>query len=73
MENAAFETRYKTWAEERWPDEHERRQNDWVLAAIRAHTRWGQGREVTTAEFEEAVNSVTNLQIGGQPPPKAAP
>lgn len=69
MDAKAFEK----WADERWPDPIERKKNAWVLAAVKAHTRWGEGREVTQSDFDAAVEQVMGLSLGGGPPPPAAP
>lgn len=73
MNKTTFEARFKQLHEELYADEHERKKQEWVLAGIRAHTRWGEGKEVTDAEFEEAYDAVTNMKIGGGPPPESLP
>lgn len=70
MESRAFEQQYKEWAEQQWPDAGERAKNDWILAAVRQHMRWGEGREVSAADFEAAVAEVRGLQLGGGGPPE---
>jgi hypothetical protein len=69
----AFEQRYQEWAAQKWPDEGERRRNAWLLDALRTRMSWGQGREVGSGEFDEAIAAVQNIQLGGGPPPAKAP
>lgn len=43
----------------------------WLLAGVRAHTKWGQGREVSEADFDAAASEVSGLKIGGGEAPEA--
>lgn len=63
---------FEQWFTEKHPTPREQANNGWILAAVRAHTRWGQGREVSEADFNTAVEEVCGLKIGGGPPPAAA-
>lgn len=60
---------FEQYFDERYPDPRERAMQGWILAAVRTHKRWGQGKEVSVEEFDHAVAEVTGLQIGGGPPP----
>ena len=39
----------------------ELRIEDWLFAAAKMHARWPTGREVTRAEFEEAIKGVDSV------------
>lgn len=65
----AFEEQFTEWAREQWPDENERRNNAWLLAAIKTHMRWAQGKEVSRADLEAAADEVRGIKIGGGGPP----
>lgn len=73
MESKAFEQHFQEFAAERWPDDNERARMAWVLAGIRAHMRWGQGKEVSRAELDAAADEVMGLKLGDAAPPKQAP
>lgn len=73
MESKAFEQWYREWSEQEWPEPADRLRNGWVLAAVRAHMRWGEGREVSRAEFDAAVSEVRGLPVGGAPAPQPPP
>lgn len=68
----AFEKHFDEWAAQNYEDEADRRKQSWILDAVRAYRRWGQGREVSRSDFETAVREVLGLQLGGGPPPERA-
>lgn len=37
---------------------------DWAFAAAKASARWGQGRELSETEFDEAVHAACNVTLG---------
>lgn len=37
----------------------------WLFAAARAHHNWPQGRELTEAEFQAALDKTKGIRIGG--------
>lgn len=69
MTSKAFEA----WFQDRYPTPDDRAKNAWVLAAIRQHKRWGEGKEVSEPEFDEAYRDVLALPIGGGGPPETLP
>lgn len=62
---------FEKWVDEKWPDEAERQRFAWALPAVRQHCHWGAGKEVSRAEFEEALSEVMDIPLGGGEPPAA--
>jgi len=67
-EAKAFEEQFQEWAEQEFPDEAERQKNSWLLAAVRTHMKWGQGKEVSRADLESALDEVRGIKVGGGGP-----